>query len=92
MMDNFLQPGLIMIISGLLVLIIPEKLRGILMIAAPLLTGYAVVTSGADKLTMMVGIIFSIVALIAATYNVNVKDRTELCVEAIYAGSSISCE
>ena len=48
MMDNFLQPGLIMIISGLLVLIIPEKLRGILMIAAPLLTGYAVVTSGAD--------------------------------------------
>jgi len=90
MMDNFLQPGLIMIISGLLVIIVPEILRKVVMITAPLLTGYAVITSGADKLTLMVGIIFSIIALIAGLYNLHVKDRVELCVEAIYAGSSIS--
>lgn len=90
MMDNFLQPGLIMIISGLLVLIVPEVFRKAVMIAAPLITGYAVIISGADKLTLMVGIIFSIIALIAGLYNLHVKDRTELCVEAIYAGSSIS--
>jgi len=90
MMDNFLQPGLIMIIAGLSMLILPEILKRPVMIAAPLLTGYAVITLGADKLTLMVGIIFSIIALIAALYNLHVKDRIELCVESVYAGSSIS--
>lgn len=90
MMDNFLQPGLIMIIAELSMLILPEILKKPVMIAAPLLTGYAVITSGADKLTLMVGIIFSIIALIAALYNLHVKDRIELCVESVYAGSSIS--
>lgn len=90
MMDNFLQPGLIMIIAGLSMLILPEILKKPVMIAAPLLTGYAVITSGADKLTLMVGIIFSIIALIAALYNLHVKDKIELCVESVYAGSSIS--
>ena len=90
MMDNFLQPGLIMIIAGLTMLILPEILRKPVMIAAPLLTGYALIISGADKLTLMVGIIFSIIALIAALYNLHVKDKIELCVESVYAGSSIS--
>lgn len=90
MMDNFLQPGLILIIAGLLLLVVPDSIRKIVVLSAPVFTGYAVLTSDADKLTMIVGIIFSIIAVIAAIYNFNVKDKTELSVESIYAGSSIS--
>ncbi len=90
MMVNFLQPGLIMIIAGLLLLILPEALRKLVVLGAPIITAYAVVTTATDKLTMMVGIIFSAIAIIAAIYNLHVKDKYELSAEAVYAGSSIS--
>ena len=90
MMVNFLQPGLIMIIAGLLLLILPETLRKIVVLAAPVITAYSVVTTATDKLTLMVGIIFSAIAIIAAIYNLHVKDKYELAAEAVYAGSSIS--
>ena len=91
MMDNFLQPGLLMIITGLLTLITgKEILRRVIFIAGPVITLCAVAISGADKLTTMFGIIFSLIAVVAAIYNINVKDRLELAAEAIYAGSSIS--
>ena len=60
MMDNFLQPGLLMIITGLLTLITgKEILRRVIFIAGPVITLCAVAISGADKLTTMFGIIFS---------------------------------
>ena len=90
MMVNFLQPGLIMIVAGLLLLIVPETLRKVVVLGAPVVTAYAVVTSATDKLTLMVGIIFSAIAIIAAIYNLHVKDKYELAAEAVYAGSSIS--
>ena len=90
MLVNFLQPGLIMIIAGLLLLIVPEVLRKIVVLGAPILTAYAAVTMAGDKLTLMVGIIFSAIAIIAAIYNLHVKDKYELAAEAVYAGSSIS--
>lgn len=90
MMVNFLQPGLIMIIAGLLLLIVPQSLRKIVVLGAPFITAYAVITSAGDKLTLMVGIIFSAIAIIAAIYNLHVKDKYELAAEAVYAGSSIS--
>jgi len=90
MMNNFLQPGMILIIFGLIILIIPNSIRKIAVIAGPLLTMVAVVTSQADKMAIMFGIIFSLIALVGAIYNLHIKDRLELSVEAIYAGSSIS--
>ena len=74
MMVNFLQPGLIMIIAGILILIVPETLRKIVVLGAPVIAAYAVVTTDTDKLTLMVGIIFSAIAIIAAIYNLHVKD------------------
>ena len=90
MMVNFLQPGLIMIIAGLLLLIVPKNLTKFVVLGAPLITAYAVITSAGDKLTFMVGLIFSAIAIIAAIYNLHVKDKYELAAEAVYAGSSIS--
>ena len=77
MMVNFLQPGLIMIIAGLLLLIVPDALRKIVMLGAPVITAYTVITMATDKLTLMVGIIFSAIAIIAAIYNLHVKDKYE---------------
>ncbi len=90
MMVNFLQPGLIMIIAGLLLLLVPKALRKAVLMAAPIVTAYFVVTTAGDKLTLMVGIIFSAIAIIAAIYNLHVKDKYELAAEAVYAGASIS--
>jgi len=90
MMNNFLQPGIILIIFGLIILLLPNRLRKIAVITGPLLTGLVVVMADNDKMTIMFGIIFSLIALIGAIYNLHVKDRLELSVEAIYAGSSIS--
>lgn len=90
MLNDLLQPGLILILCGILVLILPKSLQKILMLIGPALTIGAVLMSGADKLTVMFGLIFSIISLIAAIYNLNVDDRFELSAEAVYAGSSIS--
>lgn len=90
MMVNFLQPGLIMIIAGLLLLLVPEALRKAVLMAAPIVTAYFVVTTAGNKLTLMVGIIFSAIAIIAALYNLHEKDKYELAAEAVYAGASIS--
>ena len=92
-MINFVQPGMILILCGLLVLLIPEKLiqlrRGLL-ILAPALTMWAVLTSGAGKLELMFGIIFAFISLVGALYNFHVKDRFEIAAETVYAGASIS--
>lgn len=90
MLNNFMQPGLILIVTGLIALIVPDFVRKVIMIAGPVITIAAVMFSEEDRLTVMFGLIFSIIALVAAIYNLNVKDRFELAAEAVYAGSSIS--
>lgn len=90
MLSDFLQPGLILIIFGLLLLVAPAAVRKVCVLAGPILTVAAVLIWEADKLVTMFGIIFSIISLVAAIYNLHVKDRFELAAEAVYAGSSIS--
>ena len=108
MLSDFLQPGLILIISGLLLLLLPAALRRVVQIAGPLLTLAAVLLVmgrepesgapaqlGADlaesgALTTIFALIFALIALVAAIYNLHEKNRYELAVEAVYAGSSIS--
>lgn len=88
--DSFLQPGLILISCGLLCLIVPQTLRRMLVLVCPLVTLAAVVTSEADRLSVMFGIIFSVISFIAALYNLSVKDRFEVAAETVYAGASVS--
>lgn len=55
--------------------------------AGPLATWSA---AGADsRLAVMFGLIFSVIALIGALYNLHVKDRFEIAAEMVYAGSSL---
>lgn len=92
-MINFFQPGMFLILAGLAVLLIPEKatiLRRLLLIAAPVLTMWAVINSEADSLAVMFGCIFAFIALVGAVYNFPVKDRFEIAAETVYAGASIS--
>lgn len=92
-MINFLHPGMILIAAGLLVLLIPERLlnvRRCLLVLAPALTLWAVLTSGAGKMEIMFGIIFTFISLVGALYNFHVKDRFEIAAETVYAGASIS--
>lgn len=87
---NLFQPGMILVVCGLLALILPESLRKILVLVAPIGTLAAVVTYDGDQLAFMFGLIFSLISLIAAIYNLHVKDRYEIASEMVYAGSSIS--
>ena len=93
-MINFFQPGMILILCGILVLLLPEKwiaLRRILLAASSVLTFYAVLfTSGFGKLELMFGMIFAFISLVGALYNFHVKDRFEIAAETVYAGASIS--
>lgn len=90
MLSNFLHPGLMfLIVSGLLLLVVPKSLQKFFVLAGPVVTGFYVITSEADKMSVMFGIIFSLISLIAGIYNLHVKDRFELSFEAIYAGASI---
>ena len=92
-MINFLQPGMILIVCGLLVLLIPDRmlnLRRGLLVLAPALTMWAVLTSGSGRLEIMFGIIFAFISLVGALYNFHVKDRFEIAAETVYAGASIS--
>ena len=87
---GFLQPGLILILCGLLCLVVPQMVRRALVLVCPLVSLAAVLMSGADKLSVMFGIIFSAISFIAALYNLSVKDRFEVAAETVYAGASIS--
>ncbi|MGN0719894.1 MAG: proton-conducting transporter membrane subunit [Anaerovoracaceae bacterium] len=87
---GFLQPGLILILCGLLCLVVPQTVRRALVLVCPLVSLAAVLMSGADKLSVMLGIIFSAISFIAALYNLSVKDRFEVAAETVYAGASIS--
>ena len=92
-MINFLQPGMILIVCGLLVLLVPDRMMNVrrgLLVLAPALTMWAVLTSGAGKLEIMFGIIFAFISLVGALYNFHVKDRFEIAAETVYAGASIS--
>ena len=92
-MINFLQPGMILIVCGLLVLLVPDRMMNVrrgLLVLAPSLTMWAVLTSGAGKLEIMFGIIFAFISLVGALYNFHVKDRFEIAAETVYAGASIS--
>ena len=93
MLNDFLQPGLILMIAGLLILILPKRLGKIMSAAGPAFTVLSVLIfrtgESADRISMTFGIIFSLISLVAAVYNFHVKDRFELAAEAIYAGSSI---
>ncbi len=90
MLNDFFQPGLILIVFGVLILIVPKALQKVAVLAGPILTIFAVLIWDKDKMAIMFGIIFSLISLVGAVYNLHVKDRFELSVEAIYAGSSIS--
>lgn len=90
MLNDFLQPGLILIIFGLLMLALSGCLRRVAVVAGPVITLCAVFFYEADKMATMFGIIFGIISVVAAIYNLHVKDRRELAAEAVYAGSSIS--
>ncbi|MEE0516668.1 MAG: proton-conducting transporter membrane subunit, partial [Anaerovoracaceae bacterium] len=90
MLSDFIQPGLILIISGLLSLIAPRTLSKAIILSGPVLTLAAVIINDCDKLTFMFGFIFAVISIIGALYNLHVKDKYELAAEAIYAGSSIS--
>lgn len=87
---GFLQPGLILIACGLLCLLVPAALRRVLVLICPVLTLVAVLQSGADKLAVMFGIIFSVISFVAALYNLFAADRFEAAAETVYAGASIS--
>lgn len=93
MLKDFIQPGLILIVFGLILLVIPEKLRRLMVLAGPVLTLLSVLIwktgENSDRLSMLFGLIFSAISLIAAVYNLHVKDRFELSCEAVYAGSSL---
>ena len=90
MLSDFIQPGLILIISGFLSLIAPRTLSKAIILSGPVLTLAAVIINDCDKLTFMFGFIFAVISIIGALYNLHVKDKYELAAEAIYAGSSIS--
>lgn len=90
MLSDFIQPGLILIISGLFTLIVPRILIKAIILTGPVLTLATVIIKDCDKLTFMFGLIFAIISIIGALYNFHVKDRYELAAEAVYAGSSIS--
>lgn len=90
MITDFVQPGLIMIAAGLITLILPNNLKKIPVIVGPVLTIIATLNYQADKLSLIFAIIFSVISLVAAIYNLHVRDSFELCSEAVYAGSGIS--
>lgn len=90
MLSDFLQPGLILIIFGLLILVIPPQLKKAAVIIGPAVTLCWIFFYEADKMSVMFGIIFGIISVIAAVYSLHVNDRFELAAEAVYAGSSIS--
>lgn len=87
---DFIQPGMILIAAGFLILIAPRILTKMLMTAGPVLTISAVIITGGQGITMIFGLIFSVISLMSAIYNLHAKDRFETGVEAIYAGSGIS--
>ncbi len=92
-MINFLQPGMILIVCGLLVLLVPDRMMNVrrgLLVLAPVVTMWAVLTSGAGKMEIMFGIIFAFISMVGALYNFHVKDRFEIAAETVYAGASIS--
>ena len=91
MMINILQPGMILILTGLLLFIVPRTFKKCVMLMGPALTVAAVLVSeNADRLDIIFAVIFSLTSLILAIYNLHDEDRRECAVEAIYAGSSIS--
>lgn len=90
MLNNFLQPGIILIVFGLLLLVLPSYFRKGAVILGPIITIVSVLTFESDRLAFMFALIFSIISLVGGIYNMHTKDRFELSVEAIYAGSSIS--
>ena len=74
------------------------RVRQVLMIGAPVAALVWVLYLGAAqaaqagmeaRLAVMFGVIFSVIALVAALYNLHVKDRFEIAAEMIYAGSSL---
>ena len=40
-MINSIHPGLILILSGIVIMLVPEKLRKVLMIAGPVIAAFA---------------------------------------------------
>lgn len=91
MMINILQPGMILILTGLLLLVVPKAFKKCVMLMGPALTVAAVmVNENPDKLDMIFAVIFAGISLVLAIYNLHADDRRECAVEAIYAGSSLS--
>lgn len=103
-----LHPGLILILTGLIALILPnQKLRGWIALAGSalalaamvLLEGggltYAFTRSiqfqllAVDGLSRAFGLIFCVIAVIAAVYSLNTRQRGEKCASLVYAGSSL---
>ncbi len=103
-----LHPGMILILTGLLCFVLPERVRSVTAaagsaaaLAAVLLLGddpsltYEV-TQGltlqllhADRLSFLFGLIFCVIAVIAAIYSRGEESRWEKGASLIYAGSSL---
>ncbi len=90
MLNDFMQPGLILILTGIIILILPKTVAKFAVLAGPVLTFITILFYDCDKMSAMFGIIFGIISIIGALYNLHIKDKFELSAEAIYAGSSIS--
>ena len=77
MLSDFLQPGLILIIFGLLILVIPPQLKKAAIIIGPAVTLCWIFFYEADKMSVMFGIIFGIISVIAAVYSLPLLRSTE---------------
>ena len=96
---NLLNFGTILIVTGILILILPQKFQRPLMLIGPivlsvsfLVDGNNVLGSAADadvRLKYMFCIIFIFASIIGALYALNLASRFEAAAEAVYAGSSI---
>lgn len=93
------QPGLVLFVCGLAVMFLPDKVRKVVMLLAPILTiglclagamQPTVTEAGAQaRLAHLFALTFAVTALIADLYNLQCRDRFEVAAELIYAGSSL---
>ena len=95
-MGDFLQPGLIMIMTGIIIAFMPDRFeyaRKILMIASPVLVFALLLDSeyisSQDRLQFIFAVAFAGAAVVCAIYNLGTKNRYEKASEAVYAGSAV---
>ena len=53
MLNDFFQPGLILIVFGVLILVVPKALQKFAVLAGPILTVFAVLIWDKDKICLL---------------------------------------